>query len=148
MESVFSIAAIAFWALCAAGIAWYASEVAKESAFRYTINKLPLVVTPSEEAGQASTVYGAKEADVSAMYTVSGAQNAILKVHAVPETGKISQLRIYSGGEKVASYDYDKPVLDVRIAVNGLPLRTYLRVEIQGDAEDTLAVSTPFYLAK
>ena len=30
MESLFSIAAIAFWALCAAGIAWYASEVAKD----------------------------------------------------------------------------------------------------------------------
>ena len=30
MESVFSMAAITFWALCAAGIAWYASEVAKD----------------------------------------------------------------------------------------------------------------------
>jgi tight adherence protein C len=30
MESMFSIAAIVFWALCAAGIAWYASEVAKD----------------------------------------------------------------------------------------------------------------------
>ncbi len=30
MESMFSIAAIAFWALCAAGIAWYAAEVAKD----------------------------------------------------------------------------------------------------------------------
>ena len=30
MESVFSMAAVAFWALCAAGIAWYAFEVAKD----------------------------------------------------------------------------------------------------------------------
>ncbi len=79
---------------------------------------------------------------------VRGAQNAILKVHAVPDSGNIRQLRLYSGGEKVASYDYDKPSLDVRIAVNGLPLRTYLRVEIQGDSDNILAVSTPFYLEK
>jgi len=30
MESVFSVAATVFWALCAAGTAWYAAEVAKD----------------------------------------------------------------------------------------------------------------------
>ena len=30
MESLFSMAAMAFWALCAFGIAWYAAEVAKD----------------------------------------------------------------------------------------------------------------------
>ena len=30
MESLFSMAAIAFWALCAFGMAWYAAEVAKD----------------------------------------------------------------------------------------------------------------------
>ena len=30
METLFSMAAIAFWTLCAAGIAWYAANVAKD----------------------------------------------------------------------------------------------------------------------
>lgn len=78
---------------------------------------------------------------------VSNLQNPVLRIHAATEKGNILHVRLYSGGVKVAQYDYDTPVLDVRIAVNGLPLKTYLRVEIEGENPLVIAITTPFYLA-
>ncbi len=78
--------------------------------------------------------------------TVALAGNSAIAIHAKALDSNIRKLRVFSGGTKVLEKDLDVAVLDETISLAGLPLKTYVRVEIEGDKPTTIAVTTPFYL--
>ena len=77
---------------------------------------------------------------------VSPTANSILKVHAKALGSKIRSLRVYSDGAKILEEALDVDVLDRELPIGTLPLSKYVRVEIEGEKETIVAVSTPFYL--
>ncbi len=78
--------------------------------------------------------------------TVELKGNSAIAIHAKALDSNIRKLRLFSGGVKVLEKDLDVAVLDEKIPLAGLPLKTYVRVEIEGDKPTTIAVTTPFYL--
>jgi len=78
--------------------------------------------------------------------SVKEAMKGSLKISAETEAGNLKEIRVYSGGAEIAARVLGASSAECEIRLAGLPLKTYVRVEIQGDNPRKIAVTTPFYL--
>ena len=78
--------------------------------------------------------------------SVKEAMKGSLKISAETEAGNLKEIRVYSGGAEIAARVLGASSAECEIPLAGLPLKTYVRVEIQGDNPRKIAVTTPFYL--
>jgi len=78
--------------------------------------------------------------------SVEEAAKSSLKISAEADSGSLKEIRVYSGGAEIISRQFSTPSVSCEIPLAGLPLKMYVRVEIQGDNPRKIAVTTPFYL--
>ena len=103
--------------------------------------------------GNTIAACGFEEADITIGDYVPGdevpldvAQKGVLSVSARISRGGIRKLRVYSGEKVIYSTEGTEDTLTLRLPLAGLPLETFIRVELEGQNEHWICNSTPFYL--
>ncbi len=74
------------------------------------------------------------------------AQGEILRISAKGDGCCLKEIRLYSGNGLIGSYSAASQEIEMQIPLEGLSLKTFVRVEISGETPEQIAVSTPFYL--
>lgn len=104
--------------------------------------------------GHTIAATGFDEADICLGNHIPGdeiplqeAQQAVLYIRAVILCGSIQKVRVYSGDQLIwcAEEDFGRQI-DLQLAMENFRLRQFLRVEIEGQNEHWICISTPFYL--
>ena len=104
--------------------------------------------------GHTIAACGFDEADICLGEYIPGeelssqqAQNEMLHISAAVMRGSIQKVRVYSAENLVwqAETDFGKRI-DLHLPMKDIPLRKFLRVEIEGQNKHWICNSTPFYL--
>ena len=111
-------------------------------------------VVSAIKKGHTIAAAGFDEADITIGDKLPGdeltkdeARNATLKIYAKIMRENITKLRVYSGEDVIYSLDeIGKPEIDLEISLRDLPLKNYIRVEIEGLNHHWICNSTPFYI--
>ena len=74
------------------------------------------------------------------------AQQAVLRIKARIAKGVVKEVRVYSGKEVICRCSPGTAEIDLEIAMQGMTLDQFIRVEAEGDDPARILVSTPFFL--
>ncbi|MBR2405832.1 MAG: hypothetical protein IKB04_02110 [Clostridia bacterium] len=110
-------------------------------------------VVKAIRAGHTIASAGFDEADITLNGYLPGdeiskaeAAEGVVSITATVGEDTIRKLRVYSGAEVIYAAEFDDKSIDVKVPLKGLPLDTFIRVEIEGRNDHWIANSTPFYL--
>lgn len=104
--------------------------------------------------GHTIAATGFDEADICLGNYIPGdeiplqvAKREMLRISAKIMRGSIQKIRVYAGAKVIwqAEEDFGQQI-ELQLPMEGLPLRQFLRVEIEGQNEHWICNSTPFYL--
>lgn len=104
--------------------------------------------------GHTIAATGFEEADIVLNDHVPGeelsleeASEGIIYITAKITRGKISKVRVYSGADVVFQIqDGESSSINLEIPLKELPLKKFVRVELEGENEHWICNSSPFYL--
>ena len=111
-------------------------------------------VVSAIKAGRTIAAAGFDEADITLCGRFPGdeislaeAEKGSVRVSAKIMRGNIEKLRVYSGADVIYSQsDIGKTEIDFEISLKDLPLKNFVRVEIEGQNLHWICNSTPFYI--